>query len=279
MKLARAADGKLRSAAAGNDIGDIWAEQRRIRLKEAIGEDQRKAAKKGKWRQLFKKNLEIIPPPTPSQPKGQQASKVVEIKISLPSKLNLPKFPKPRLPKYRLPRVSKKVLLVVVCVAVVAAAAYGGSRFFWRDSDEVVKKKPAPFSSETLGASQAGPQYDTVLPAGKTIEELGGWGRVTPINKEPVFAYVDYINGVQINVSQQPLPVDFKTDLAGQLGKLAEQFSANEKIMAGATVVYVGTSLEGSQSAILAKNNLLILIKSATKLTTEQWAQYVESLH
>lgn len=275
MKLARAADGRLRSAAGQEDIGDVWAEQRRIRLREAIEEDQRRTAKKGKWRRFFKKNLEIIPSPGSPRAKDGQAAKTVEIKISLPSKLELPKIPKPR-----LPRVSKKVLIIAACLAVVAITVYGGLRLFQGNSEKMAKKNTPPISSETLGAAnQAGPQYNTVLPAGKTIEQLGGWGRVSPINKEPVFAYVDSINGVQINVSQQPLPVDFKTDMADQLGKLAEQFSANQKITAGDTVVYVGTSLEGAQSAIFSKEGLLILIKSATKLTTQQWADYVISLN
>lgn len=122
------------------------------------------------------------------------------------------------------------------------------------------------------------PEYATILPSGKKIDDLGGWKRISPPDKEPVFAFADTINGVNVSVSEQPLPADFKDDLDTKVAQLAQKFNANEKIAAGDTTVYVGTSSKGPQSAIFAKHNLLILIKSEKKIENAAWATYVRSL-
>jgi hypothetical protein len=135
-------------------------------------------------------------------------------------------------------------------------------------------------SSGDAGGQTAGakPDFPTVLPSGKTIEQLGGWGRVSPPNRNPVYAYSDNIDGVKIAVSQQPLPENFKADPAGRVKQLAQSFSATDKVMAGDTTAYVGTSLDGPQSVILQKSGLLILMKSVAKLTDKQWSDYISSL-
>jgi hypothetical protein len=125
--------------------------------------------------------------------------------------------------------------------------------------------------------STQSPDFETVLPSGKTIDELGGWGRVSPEGSDPVFAFVDNIDGVQLNVSQQALPFKLRSN-PDEVRKLAEQFSANRTIDIGGDAAYIGTSDKGPQSVILAKNDLLILIKSSGKLTDQQWKDYIDSL-
>jgi hypothetical protein len=122
------------------------------------------------------------------------------------------------------------------------------------------------------------PNYQTVLPGGKPVGSLGGWKRVSPPGNDPVFAYADTIDTVPVSVSQQPLPQSFRSDTSSQVAELARRFNATDKIDAGNTVVYVGTSAKGPQSAILTKDNLLILIKSETKVNNASWARYAESL-
>jgi hypothetical protein len=73
-------------------------------------------------------------------------------------------------------------------------------------------------------------------------------------------------------------PNSFKEDAAGEIAKLAEQFAANEKITAGETQAYLGTDMNGPQSVILTKNDLLILAKSDAKLTSGQWENYLATL-
>lgn len=131
------------------------------------------------------------------------------------------------------------------------------------------------FSSSS---KQKTPDYATILPEGKTIEQLGGWTRVSPPDRNPVFAYIDTINGKTINISQQPLPTEFKEDTNSQIEQLASGYKATEKVTVGEVTVFIGTSAKGPQSVIFTKNNLLILIKSSVPLTEDEWAGYVKSL-
>lgn len=139
--------------------------------------------------------------------------------------------------------------------------------------------KLAQGASTTAITLQKGtPDYATVLPAGKSIDQLGGWTRVSPPSSSPVFAYTDTVNKILINVSEQPLPSSFKSDTAGQVAQLAKGFNATEKLSIGSTIVYVGTYDNNLQRAIFTNGSLLILIKSDTQLTSDQWISYVNSL-
>jgi hypothetical protein len=93
-----------------------------------------------------------------------------------------------------------------------------------------------------------------------------------------VYAYIDKLAGVQINVSEQPLPASFKDNPDQQLSQLAQNFEATNKITAGGTTVYIGTSIKGPQSVLLTKSNLLILIKSTGQIPNGDWAAYINSL-
>lgn len=244
-RLLRGADGRLRPADVdGGNIGDIWAEQKRIRLAEAIERDRKKADKK----------------------KQRIQPKEVVVKIGLP-KLKLP-----RVPRVKLPKVSKKLMflaggaVVVLALGITAYSLLGGH------------KEAKPAAGGVLNAQNQQPDYRTVLPAGKSIEDLGGWARVSPPDKAPVFAYVDTIGGVQINVSEQPLPEAFKKDTDSEVNKLAEQFGASQKFVVDGTTVHKGTSAKGPQSVIFAKDGLLLLVRASTELTEEQWAAYISAL-
>jgi len=267
--LIRGPDGRLRSATSRDDIGDIWAEQRRIRLQEAIEEDKRRAAKaaarKERWQKLFKRGKKA---PSRRPADGESGKKVVEINISLPAKVQLPKLSKAKRPR-------KKHVAIAAAVLAVMAAAYGGFLFFSSRPESLAQKEA---SNGTLGAADKQPRYDTLLPERKTIEELGGWARVSPPDKEPVFAFIDQVNGVQVNVSQQALPQSFDGDGRAAAAEIAKEFGANESIAVDTTTVYIGTSAKGPQSVIFVKGELLILIKSTSRLTNDQWAAYVASL-
>lgn len=121
------------------------------------------------------------------------------------------------------------------------------------------------------------PSYQTVLPAKTTADQLGGWRRISPQNSDPVYAYSDTIDGVKVDVSEQPLPASFKDDVPGKIADLAKQFNATTKLD-GDPVIYLGTSAQGPQSVIFTKNNLLILIKSASAVSSASWQKYAQSL-
>jgi hypothetical protein len=126
---------------------------------------------------------------------------------------------------------------------------------------------------------QGTPDYKTMLPAGKTIDQLGGWTRVSPSGTEPVYAYVDKIKGIQINVSQQPLPYEFDDDSTDQhIEELASGYNADQKMKVGGTTVYIGTSAKGPQSVIFTRDKILVLIKSLSAIDNNSWAAYISSL-
>lgn len=122
-------------------------------------------------------------------------------------------------------------------------------------------------------------EYQTILPDGKSIDDLGGWRRVSPSKSEPVYAYTDSIGKQSINVSEQPLPDSFIGNTDDEVSELAKKFNATTKIQAGDVTVYVGSSSKGPQSVIFAKNSLLVLIKSQEKIDDEAWIKYIKSLN
>lgn len=122
------------------------------------------------------------------------------------------------------------------------------------------------------------PGFDTLLPAGKTAEDFGGWTRVSPSDRNPVYAYADTVGGVSISVSQQPIPDSFKSDLAGSVEQLSESYSASRTFQAGSIMVHIGKSAKGPQSLIFTKGDLLVLIKSASTISDDDWKTYIASL-
>lgn len=123
------------------------------------------------------------------------------------------------------------------------------------------------------------PDFETLLPEGKTIESLGGWTRVSPPDRNPVFAFVDTVGQDKITVSQQPLPSGFSNNPDKDVKELALNFNAKERVVADdATIYFIGTSAKGPQSVILAKQNNLILIKSSVKINNKTWSAYIATL-
>jgi hypothetical protein len=138
---------------------------------------------------------------------------------------------------------------------------------------EVVENQPVN------GQLQKGtPEYDTVLPAGKSIQDYGGWTRVSPPNRDPVFAYTDKIGAIPINVSQQPLPKDFADQPEQQVQQFAAGYAANKKLNVDGATAFIGTSAKGPQSVIIVKDKLLILIKASAAIPDQQWEEYIQSL-
>lgn len=181
---------------------------------------------------------------------------------------------KPRRETKQLPRLPKKVVVPLILLALVTYGYVAGKQY--------IEDNQLSISSSGIGRSEnAGfePDFDAVLPGGKSIAELGGWQRVSPPENEPVYAYTDAIGDVSISVSQQVLPAPFKQDTDKHVAELAKQYSATTKIDHEGTKAYVGTSAQGPQSAITTKNNLLILIKSERAIPSSKWGSYIQSLH
>jgi len=164
-------------------------------------------------------------------------------------------------------QLSKKGIAFVVFVIAAALVALQITHQY--DTNDSVKRQVVSES----------PDYQTILPQGKSINELGGWKRVSPPKNEPVYAYGDKIGDIAISVSQQPLPSSFETDTGGHIRELAKGYNATDKITAGSTNVYIGTSAKGPQSVIFTKADLLILIKSQKKIDQKEWSAYIAALN
>ncbi len=247
-RFTRGADGRLRSASEGSgshNIGDIWAEQKRIRLAEAIEADRLKAEKK-----------------------KRRASREFVLNVSMP------KIKTPNLSKIKLPKVNKyKKSLIVVAGLVIVGGLVGTAAFNFLPS-----KIGGKGVLDANKGSQA-PGYSTVLPEGKSAEQLGGWFRVSPPEEAPAYAYADTIDGIQINVTQQPMPDDFKSNPSDKLVKLAEQFGASRELSTpDGTKFYVGVSSKGPESILLIKNQLLILIKAQSAIDDGKLTDYISKL-
>jgi hypothetical protein len=177
-----------------------------------------------------------------------------------------------KIPSIRMLTKRQLLILLVVIVAIIGAMIY------IIVSSNSSQNNPDDQSSSTTGATSHTPTYSTVLPANKNIKQLGGWTRVSPPSSNPVFAYADTIDSTAITVSEQPLPDSFKSDPNGQIDALSQHFNAKNTFDAGGTTVHIGTSLKGPQSLILIKNNLLVLITSATKIDNAKWIEYITNL-
>lgn len=120
------------------------------------------------------------------------------------------------------------------------------------------------------------PSYDTLLPAGKSVKDLGG-GLVRN-DKNPLFVYVDKIGNVSINVSEQPLPETFKPNVNQHVKDLAVGFGASTRLTVDGNTIYIGTYEKGLQRVIFSKNDLLILMSANTNISSADWSSYISSL-
>ena len=230
-----------------------------------------------------------IPKQDPQPPKvvsnkkavAQPQSKTIDININFGSFPKLPKLKtlfkrvsfksvKNRLSRFRFTRRNIALLSggALLLASLVLVPQFITKQGFWAK---------AGTSESSIADKQ--PQYTTITPSGKNIQDLGGWKRVSPPDRNPVFAYADKIGTVSINVSQQPIPDSFNPDKEEKVQEVAKGFNASEKIVVDGTTIFIGTSSKGPQSVITSKGDLLILIKSTGKIDNDAWGEYVKSLN
>ena len=213
------------------------------------------------------------------QPALSPDSKRIDISISFGSMPKLPKMPKIHslrqmiLAVRRFKFTKKSASISAACAVVLLFVA---PPLFAHTNIGGIAAHSTSIQTEKI---EQKPDYQTITPAGKNVEQDGGWKRVSPPSSDPVFAFADKINDVVINVSQQPIPENFKPNVEESIKEMAAGFNATDKVSAGGTSMYIGTSVQGPQSVILTKNNLLILIKSTDEIATSDWAKYVQSMN
>jgi hypothetical protein len=176
--------------------------------------------------------------------------------------------------KVQLSKVSKRNKIIGGVIIAAIVLFFGWNLVFNSPHDTPIVSG----QTQTPKLEKGTPSYATVLPQGKSIKSLGGWTKISPPKASPVYTYIDRLENVQINVSEQPLPDSFKSDTAKQLQQLAEDEKATQKITIGSNTIYIGTSSQGPQSIFFIKNNLLILIKSDATISENSWVKYINSL-
>jgi hypothetical protein len=232
-------------------------------------------------------------PPATKPESDPNDPKLVEIKISLPSlpKLKLERAKKAPKTQARQAathrrRPSRRTTIIAAASAATVLALVSAGVFMATRKDSPAKPEAgtaAAAEGKVAGAAntileRGTPDYDTVLPAGKTAESLGGWTRVSPPKSDPVYAYADKLAGIQIAVSQQPLPKELERNTDEAVEDLAKSYGATDRLEVGKTTAFMGTSVKGPQSIILTKDDTLILIKSQAPIPADTWKTYIGSL-
>lgn len=221
------------------------------------------------WSKVFRKLFETTYKDEAKPADGQ--AKTVVINISLP---NIKKL----VDKFKSADNKFKVASAALAAAILFVAIQNLSGSNQQTGKQDEKDRVALIAENNKVKLEKGtPKFDTILPAGKDINDLGGWTRVSPPNRDPVYAYTDKVGSAKLAVSEQPLPEKLKTNTEAQVSKVAQNFNAYDKLTSGNTLAYIGTSEDG-QSIILSKADLLILIKSSSFLSNSEWAEYINSL-
>lgn len=180
-----------------------------------------------------------------------------------------------------LQRNRRAVTIVTACLiaagsGVIMSYQLYGTMPIPKPSNTAQSDTDTPTIAGTL--QKGTPTYKTILPAGHTIADFGGWTRVSPPKRDPVYAYADHIGAIPIIVSEQPIPKDWRDGPDGEVRSLADTYGASKTLKAGSTTVYSGVSAKGPQSIIFIKNGLLVLIKASAAVPDGQWQEYIQSL-
>jgi hypothetical protein len=140
-------------------------------------------------------------------------------------------------------------------------------------------------SSEKVENSQTGPdivtttEFELLFSSGKSQESFE-IALVSPPQNEPVYAYVDTIDGIELRISQQRVPEAFAGDQATKLEEVAKDFQATDIIQIDDMKVYHGFTerFGGTQSLVFIKKDVMVFISSAQKQSDDVWAGYVLGL-
>ncbi len=207
-------------------------------------------------------------------PKAKKHAKTVSTHVQTTTSRHVPKL------TARAKKIKPSQLKTYRKLLVVLAIFFAGYYFATHQNIALPSlNNQAATGSTAQPVGGTTPDYDTLLPEGATIDKLGGWQRVSPPDSNPVFAYIDTLDKIQISVSQQPLPNNFSTNPDKEVKDLALGFNAsNRRVADDATVYFIGTSTKGPQSVILAKDKILILMKSPAQINDASWGRYIASL-
>jgi hypothetical protein len=278
-------DVKLADSAHHDDIGNIWAEQKRLREQDSLLEiEYRQAKEKAKQIKSQLKQNKL----GDESLLGDELSKYIpKVKGTLKAKISKraagPKDQTPKLPLSNRLHFTKKHLIVGGLVSVVVLSL--GLRLILSNksssSDGNSKDTSAILGKETDIKAADLPEvtqtdFNLLYPAGMNPANAK-IVRISPENAAVVYSYVDKLDEAQLRISQQRVPDEFKPGVDAAAQELAKGFNLNSVIQVDSIKVYHGYNDKNdvTQSLMFIKNDLLILIAASQKLSDDKWASYI----
>lgn len=170
----------------------------------------------------------------------------------------------------------KKSTIGVVAVSAIVLVSVTSLIFSNSNNKKIEVSEVQGATQENKIPTNVTPDFATLVPADKSIEQLGGFARVSPENAAPAFAFKDTISDVPVIVTQQKKPEQLSDQL--KIEELAKSFNATKQVQIDQNVLYIGKSEKGPQSAIYVKDDLLVLIKAEREVNEIDWVQYVTNL-
>lgn len=170
---------------------------------------------------------------------------------------------------------TKKRAAITVSVILITVGALSVYKVFDKPTVKVQDVQGA--SNTNDGKIEGMPSFDVLLPAQKDANSLGAQTRKTPTGVV-VFSYKDDVDGTAIQLTQQELPENFKKNPAELQNFAKDKYFTQKTIQIDTTQVFAGLNQNGTQTAVFAKDGLLVFIKADKELTEVQWVQYVTNL-
>ena len=121
--------------------------------------------------------------------------------------------------------------------------------------------------------------FKPVLPPGKTLDSYKKKVARKSPDGSKILTFIEVLDGVDVQISQQQLPASFKADSIGELAKVATAFQANSVIQIDGQKIYHGYSERSRvQTLIMVRNNLLVFLVSSKKLEDTTWVGFINGL-
>jgi hypothetical protein len=187
----------------------------------------------------------------------------INIKISLPLRYLKKKFEHLRNWFESIP--ARNLQIAGVVFALMLIFGVGGTVLYNHKNNK-----------NTAAQSQAQPDFNPLYANGnKPDTEKASFAYNSDRH---VASYNDTIAGVDITVSQQPLPDNFKKDKDGEAEKLSKTFKNVQPFYAGEVKAYKALSDFGQQTVFFVKDDLLIFINAPKQLDQDGLLLYITSL-
>ncbi|MDB5169601.1 MAG: hypothetical protein JWO41_957 [Candidatus Saccharibacteria bacterium] len=172
--------------------------------------------------------------------------------------------------------VAKASAVLALGIGLVA-----GSNHLWQNHQTA--RQEALTAAATAKVKQQStvtvkPAFKPVTPAAKTELADGEAGKTSYDTAKKTFSYADSIKGMDITVSQQPLPTSFGS-AEKAVTSIAKSLSATQAVVTNRGTGYIATDPKShAQTVVYSFNNLLIFINSPFSQQSGDWKVYLENL-